>query len=149
MVANSESVPNEDKLKKTIRYVTGQPLDGYDRTDCTFLLEGSEIVALDGQAIWWDFLPGWKRAVTRVICPVAGAIALHEQHHYAGLTWSLATTGALAWCYVLGKSALEREEQIPEDEPAPEDPGHWNMRITGSGSHYKVEHKNPPNYDQS
>jgi hypothetical protein len=51
------------------RYLAGRPLDGYPRSDSTFLQPATRAVGEIGRASRWHMLPGWKRTAWRLATP--------------------------------------------------------------------------------
>lgn len=100
-------IPKQTNLRIAVRYLAGRPLDGYRRTDATWLRPGTR--SLDGQpASRWHMMAGWKRTATRIFVPpgiLAYAIAYLTEP-----TITTAGTGAVAsgTGFLVGRNALRR-----------------------------------------
>lgn len=65
-------IRKQTRIRVTARWIAGRELDGYPRTDATWLRRGTR--PTHGEQPWrWHYLPGWQRAAWRNGLPLACA----------------------------------------------------------------------------
>lgn len=65
-------MPKHSIPRVIYRCVSGRPLDGRVRTDCTYLRPGIRALTPTGRTTRWAMLPGWQRAAIRLGVPAIG-----------------------------------------------------------------------------
>jgi hypothetical protein len=85
----------QTKIRTAVRYIAGRPLDGYPRSNATFLRRGTEPHSgeLPNR---WDMLAGWQRAAARVGLPAAAILGAVSYAEAPVATEAGAGTGAAA-----------------------------------------------------
>ncbi len=93
-----QQTPPVTLTRLAARFVSGRCMDGMRRTDATFLRHGSRDLTAYGRAPRYAWLPGWRRALVRMVtvASVSGAV----------WAWFFARsaliTGALSVCAITG-----------------------------------------------
>lgn len=62
-----QQAPPHSAVRVIARIVSGRCLDGMRRTDATFLRHGTRDLTPHSRAPRWAWLPGWRRALVRII----------------------------------------------------------------------------------
>lgn len=88
----------QTRPRQVFRYLAGRPLDGYPRSNSTFLRPGTEPAPGEHPSAWW-LLAGWQRAAWRVgpvvvALVVAPGWAYHRRATLAGLLVGAVALGA-------------------------------------------------------
>lgn len=97
------------------RYVAGRPIDGYPRTNATFIRRADKILAESGRASRWAMLPGWKRAAWRISVPVAagsGCVGYAIDPTTTTATAGTAATAAAGWAAYRGHQYVRNRRYV-------------------------------------
>ena len=83
------------------RFVAGQPLDGHYRTDATFFRAGRKTLG-KVQPRRWSYLPGWVRALSRVVGVLVALLEIWGWAFHRAETIAVAgASGAVAALYAV------------------------------------------------
>jgi hypothetical protein len=95
----------QTKLRWVFRYLAGRPLDGYPRSNSTWLRAGTEPASGESPGRW-SLLPGWQRSAARTLPPVAVAAAGYGWAYYRAETAAVLIGLAVAGVIVLVDTAV-------------------------------------------